>query len=383
MPGYIEPPLETDPDELAAEAIAYLIDNLQGWEPQEGHLEVWWIEALARMVAEARDVASAVPTSIYRTFGQSLLALLPIDAAPARTASTWTMVDALGYTIEAETLVAFRVAGDELVVFRVESDVVVPPGSLATAAGEVVLVAFEEGTAANGIPAGPMELVDDLAFVDSVVATSPVTAGGVDAESDDTYLDRLREELRLSSPRPILPTDFAVIAKRIAGVHRAVSIDGWNPNTATGNNARTISVAVVDADGQPVAAGPKADLEALLESMREVNWLVFVIDPSYTAIDVTFTAVSKVGYDAADVEARAEQAVRDYFAPSRWGGGDEDPPVWRHETVVRYGEVWSLIDGVEGVDYVDTLAVEGGVVNVNLAGVAPLTTAGVIDGTVT
>lgn len=488
MAGYIEPPIETDAEELATDALDYLTANIPGFVPQDGHLEVFWITALARIVAEARDVASRVPTSIFRFFGQSLLGLPAIDAAPARVASTWTMIDTLGYTIPADTLAAFRVAGDELVAFRVESEVEVPPGSLSTNVGGVVMVAVDEGTVANDIPAGAMELIDGLAFVDTIVSTT-ATSGGVDAESDEDYLDRLREELQISSPRPILPNDFAVIAKRVAGVHRAVAIDGHNPNavnelqsvdiadTATGGtftltfggqttagiafnataadvvaalealanvapgdvaatggplpaapvvvefqgafaftdvgemtidptaltpagqtgavtttrqglgpqtgNARMISVAVVDSAGAAVAAGIKTEVETLLESMREVNWEVHVIDPTYTAIDVTFTAVAKAGYDAADVETRAEAAVIEYFAPSRWGGGDQDPPEWRHETIVRYGEVWSLIDNVDGVDYVDTLAVEGGVVNVVLAGVAPLTTAGIVDGTVT
>lgn len=387
MPGYIEPPLETDPDELADEALDYLIANIPGFVPQEGHLEVWLITALARMVAEARDVASAVPTSIFRYFGKTLLGLAPIDAAPAKTASTWVMRDNLGYTIPAGALVAFRTAGDELVTFSVDADVIVPAGQTQTTAGQVLLSATESGTHANGIAAGVMELVDALAFVLSVTATSPTTSGGVDAESDDDYLDRLREELQITTPAPILPADFAILARRTAGVHRATAIDGWNPNTSTSNNARTITVAVVDAAGNPVVASVKTAVEVLLESMREINWEVFVRDPTYTDIDVVFTVKVKAGYTPATVEVAAEAAVAAYFSQASWGGGKEDPPTWRNETIVRYLEVAAVINAVDGVDHITTtggnydLTVEGGRVDVVMAGVAPLTRAGVINGT--
>jgi uncharacterized phage protein gp47/JayE len=57
------------------------------------------------------------------------------------------------------------------------------------------------------------------------------TAGGVDAESDADYLDRLHELLTLLAPRPILPNDFAVLARTVAGVGRATAIDLYNPTT--------------------------------------------------------------------------------------------------------------------------------------------------------
>lgn len=387
MPGYIEPPLETDANELSADALDYLVDNLTGWVPQEGHLEVWLIEVLARMVAEARDVASRVPTSIFRYLGKSLVGLDPIDAAPAQVATTWTMIDNQGYTVLADTIAAFRTAGDELVAFRVVEDFTVEPGVLSTNAGAVVMEAIEDGTHANGIAAGPMEMIDPLAFVESVVSTSPVTAGGVDAESDDSYLTRLADELGISSPSPILPDDFAILARRVAGVHRSLAIDGYNPGDQTFNNQRMITVALVDADGAAVPVGVKTDVEDLLESLRELNWVVHAVDPTFVVIDVTFTAVAKSGWDAADVETRAEQAVSDYLEPSRWGGGDEDPPVWRDESVVRYLEIGALLDKVEGLDYITDLQIgeDGGAqgnANINLAGVAPLTQPGAIDGTV-
>lgn len=145
-----------------------------------------------------------------------------------------------------------------------------------------------------------------------------------------------------------------------------------------------VTVAIVGEDGQALPQSTKDALAAEMELRREINFVVHVIDPTYTTIAVTFTVVTAAGYEAATVEAAAEAAVAAYLDPSVWGGGDQSPPEWRTPSdTVRYLEVASLLDRVEGVDYVSALTVNGGTADVVLAGVAPLTQPGVIDGTAT
>src|SRR5690606_4047142 len=206
-------------------------------------------------------------------------------------------------------------------------------------------------------------------------------------EDDDAYLARLSRELELMSPRPILPDDFAVLAARVAGVARATAIDGYNPDDDTSDNERMVAVAAIDADGQAVPSGVKAQVEALLQSMREVSFVVHVIDPTYTEIDVAFTAKAFPGYAPADVQARAEQAVADYLSPAHWGlpptGDDTAHGGWWSQPVVRYLEVAAVLDRVEGLDYVSALTVDGGTSDVTLTGAIPLPKPGTIAGTVT
>lgn len=379
MAGYITYPITTDPDEIAAIALDFLTANLPGWIPQEGHLEVWMIEAIARMVAEARDVASRVPTSIFRYYGQSLIDLPPIDGAPAQVETLWTAVDGLGYTIRAGTIAGFRVMGDELIPFVVVADTAIPVG-FNTA--NVHMQAVNNGEAANAIPVGAMEIVDSLSWVASIASTT-ITAGGADAETDQQYLDRLTEELSLMSPRLILPNDFAIYARRTPGVYRAVAIDGYDPGLGTYNHDRTISVAVVDVDGNAVPAGVKTAVDASLQEQREVNFLVYVIDPTITAINVTFTAKAQIGFLPADVETRAEAAVTAYLQSSSWGGGNLTPPQWVYDDRVRYLEVATILNNVEGLQYVTALTIQGVAADYVLPGVAPLTSPGAIVGTVT
>lgn len=379
MADYISPPLVTEPSDLADESFAYLEDQVDGWLPSPGNLETWLIEAVSQLAGELMDVASAVPTSIFRYYGESILGLPPHGATPATGETTWTVKDALGYTILAGTLVGIPASGDVLLAFEVATDTVIPAG--ATTVTGVTIVAQDDGTDGNGLTGTP-QLIDALDYVISVTLEAP-TSGGVDAESDDAYLARLRELAQLLAPRPILPNDFAVMAKQVPGVYRATAIDLYNPGPpAATDEARCVSVVVVGADGQPVPPNIKDDVDDLLQSRREVNFLVFVLDPTYLEINVTFNVKPYPDYDGDDVADRAEVAVADYLNPANFGAVPYgDTPQWINDTKVRYLEVAEQINRVDGVWYVEALLVNGGTVDINLPTPGGLPEPGTITGT--
>lgn len=338
------------------------------------------------MVAETARVAADVPKAVFRAFGSKLVGVDPVAGAPAGALTTWTMIDNDGYTIPEGTMIGYRAAGDQLWGFETLVETVVLAGQ--NQAIGVQIRAVDVTAERNGIPAAsPFELIDSLAFVQTVVSTTE-TSGGAAAETDDEYLNRLSEELRLLTPRPILPEDFALLARRVSGVHRARAIDGYDPGPETEDNERMISVAPVDEAGAALPGAIKDAVEAALDDAREVNFVVHIIDPEFTDVDVTFEATAKAGFDPEAVETAAEAAVAAYLDPGTWAGGDEDPPVWRDEPTVRRLELAAVLNAVEGLDYVTVLNLgkNGGAqaaADVALDGVAPLPTPGVIAGTVT
>lgn len=394
MAKYITLPIDTDPEDLIADAIAYLQGKIPGWEPAEGNLDYWIIQAVSSGAAELRDVASAVPEAIFRTFGDSLVGLPPIDAAPATVQTTWTVQDNAGYTIAAGTQVGFRSLGDDLVPFYVQSDVVIPPGAVATAAGAVTLVAVIPGADASalGAPGAALELIDPLSYVVSVLMVA-ATTGGQDAEADDDYLDRLNTNLQLMAPRLILPRDAEVFSRNIAGVWRAMAVDGWDAVLATGGHDRTISVALMDAAGNNVSAGVKAAVDADLQARREVNFLIYEIDQTRALINVTYDVKVLPGYLPADVVAAVNSALQNFLNPLFWGSPPAgDARDWVNTPTVRYLEIAQIINAVQGVDYITTtagnfnlqIAIQGnalGRVDLALPGVAPTAIANVLTGT--
>lgn len=388
MADYVSSPIAVDPDELKARAYDYLRAAIPGWEPADGNLDAWLIEAVAELAAQVAEAASDATVAIFRWFGANLVDVPPIDPSAASVTTAWTMQDVAGYTIPAGTTIGWTSTRGALVGFQTAEDVVIASGS--DAATGVLVVAVTEGADANGLT-GTAQLVDGLDFVASVIAED-VTTGGTDGETDDAYLNRLAEELRLMAPRPIVPEDFATLARRVAGVDRAAALNGYDVavNAATWDELdsstweeRTITVALRDAAGQPVSGTAKTAVDSLLQSMREVNFVVKVADPDYTTVDVTFTATAWPDWDVATVQAQAEDAVARYLDPAAWGQPTYgETRRWVNQPTVRYLEVAQALQEVEGLRFVDSLTINGGTADVAMTGVAPLPQAGTITGTV-
>lgn len=400
MGKFISIPVEVDPEARTAAAKDEIAAGIPGWVAPDGSFEDRLLRAESRLAADLTEMAADVPGEIMFEIGRSFLKIAPQGAVPAQVTSTWTMVDAAGYTIDANTEVGIPIAGDDLVAFRVVEDVSVAPGQTKTADGGVLLEAVIPGEAGNDLNGTP-KLLSTLTFVVQPGGIAledgdgdPVeTDGGVDAETTDEYLDDLTDETGLLTTTPILPENFAVVARRVPTVYRALAVDGYNPDDDTFDNERMVAVASIEEDGTAVSAGTKTAVTTLLESLRESNFLSPAFDPTYNAIDVDYTGAKALpGFDPAVVKTAVDSAIANYLSPANFGRfpTDTDPKIWRRITVVRHSELVALVNSVAGLDYIDsedlTLALSGGslaAANVTLDGVAPLTEAGDITGTVT
>lgn len=530
--GYISLPVTVDPYQLTADAFAFIQSQIPGWQPAEGHLETWIIYACARMVSTLAQVASQVPVEIFQYFGGQLLGVQPNAGAAAEAQTTWTMVDSKGYTIPAGTVVAYATSGNTLVPFATTAQVIVPAGATSTSAGAVTIQAQTAGAAADSIPAGPLILVDQLAYVASVTSTT-TTSGGADPETTAEYLNRLSARLQLLSPRPVLAADYAVLAAQTAGVARALGIDNYNPYnnllsaadatfgatstvgtytaeancTITASNGwaessgdyslamaataagsmtarsgwypisagqtytglasfhaatvaapcavdlvwadinfnvvsvtagatsadstgggvqattsaqapttaaylglqprvtaggagethdvdnrglflgtgttwsvggaqsgqeRSVTVVPVDVDGNALTATEMTAIETSLQAMRETNFQVWVVPPTYTAVNVVAQVVCEPSASLAAVQTAVEAALTAYLSPGTWAGGGLTPPAWLNDNVVRWLSVGAVIDNVAGVHHVQSLTINGGTSDVTLVGAVAL-----------
>lgn len=400
MADYIVDPIETDPDVLELQAYDRLQARWAGWVPNNNNLETWQISVLARMVAEAMDVAANVPPAIFKYLGRTVFGIPPIEAVAARVNSTWTVTDnAGGRTILAGWTVLIDDPIDGPVVFSVISDVVLPAGNLSTGVGEVVLQAVDEGEVGNGLGGlgiTAQQYDPPITWITGITLTS-ATGGGADEEDDDTYLDRLARKLTLLTPRPILPRDFEILAADVAAQNgvtaRVLALDGYDPVGATFSNERMVALYIVNAlTGANLASPVKATIDAALQALREVNFVVTVNDPTRTTVDITAAAKALPGYLPADVKASAESALQAYFDPANYGIPVDESAAslttWLNKPIVYHQDVSTVVNNVPGFDRWTTLTIglNGGAqaaTDQALPGAAPITLPGVITVTVT
>jgi hypothetical protein len=88
-----------------------------------------------------------------------------------------------------------------------------------------------------------------------------------------------------------------------------------------------------------------ADLDASLTARANANLAITVIAPTLVTVPVTTAIHVTSGYITADVIDAVELRLSEYLSTSNWAWG----------ATVRRNELISVIDQVDGVDYVSTL----------------------------
>jgi hypothetical protein len=365
------PPIEleliADPDAMAAAAISYMEATIPGFEVRPGNVEHVLLHANAQIGAEVIEQAAQIDPLIFAALGEDLLGIPARLATPAAASAavTWAadVDDATVYP--AGSLVSVPSPSGDPVVFQTEADLDAPAGG---GVQTVTVIALEEGEAGNGAfgQAEPIDIVDGVERVDVAVASS----GGTEDETSDDYLARLAEAFTILAPRPILPNDFAILARQVPGVGRAIALDLYQPSTGQGGYGtprgaspatdvpRCTTVAITaDAGVQPSDALMQQVFE-LLDGSREVNFLAFVIPPAYTTIDVQATVTAYPGYDPAAVEAAAEAQLGAWLDPGAWGsppGVGGESSLWVLDQTVRLFEAVEHLNRADGVHYVDSV----------------------------
>lgn len=366
MPDYLDFEIETDPDVIAQLGFDEMASRIPGWDPIVGEIDTALIQACARIASQVRASASIVPIGVFRYLADQF-GLVP------RTGIPWVIVvniladDTLAHTIAAGALWSIDVGGGDLRTFTNPLPVVFPAGP-----GEVdnVILNSVDLTQDNSDVLAPMiaNIIDTGTYPYVLNATVTVDAfSGQQAETDDEFFQRLIRRFALNTAAPILPQDFAALALDIAPIgSRAIAIDGYDAIALTSNNPRTVTIVPMDRTGSPLSTTMKSDILAYVAGLREANWNVYVIDPVFFQVSVKWTAHAIPGFATATVNAAIVAAVNAYLSGAQWGlPAIETYSNWtllEGWDKVRLGEMYEVVNAVEGVAYVDTLNLKAGAV---------------------
>jgi hypothetical protein len=383
--------VERNAGAIEAEILEGIETAFEDWEPAAGDPLVWFTKGFTRIAAGIFDVASIVTRKAFRTFGETIINVPPILPTPATAQSTWEAINDAGHEIPAGTLVDI-VEGDTTYSFRTVGKIDIPAGKTKTEVGEVLLEAVQAGTEYNGLTRDPVLSTALAAVKPEAIELEGTTSGGVDEESEDAYIARLAEELQTLTISAVLPRDYAILARRIAGVARAVALDNYDPVTEETNAPLVVSVAVVDAAGGALSEAVRDEVKALLESRSLQNVTTHVIDPTFTKVGAKVKFTLRPGFDKATTEAAVEQTLQSYLSPATWGmpagewGETGTPAEWENVLGVYLNEVIPVVDRVAGVGRVTKveLAKNAGAfaaADVTLDGPAALAEPGTIEAT--
>lgn len=352
-------------------AIAALTLNLPGWIPREGNTEILILESLALEVAEGIVAINRLPGAVI----QALLLLAGVDKdfgiAPVATV-TFTLADTNGYTIPVGTQLYLSLEDGSTVSFLVDV-----PG-LAVAAGDltgtVSVIADTFTGRANGIPAGTrLVMASPVPFVESVELATDV-ADGADPETDAQWRDRGVARLSRLSDALVVPRHFEAAALELPEVSRAVGIDLYNPAVGPnpGDNPGHMTVAVLGQNGAALSTEQKDAIEVSMEERAVAVLDVHVVGVTIVTVPLTAQIALLAGFTSATVIQSVKDALIAYVDPLTWAWGGK----------IRRNEIISLVDRVDGVDYVVDVSINGAPGDYTISGAATLPKAGTLTVTV-
>jgi len=211
------------------------------------------------------------------------------------------------------------------------------------------------GSRGNLAASSITKLQSSVAFVDKVTNSIP-SDGGCEAESVESLIERSPRTLR-NGGKAVTLEDFEEITKESSRkIARFLVLPNTtsNPSSEAGilhlSGGVTIVIVPDTLDPAPL---PSIELIQLVETYvmeRAPNVITLsVIPPRYFQVNVTATLCSKKIDVIPAIEQEAKRALERFFHPLT---GGRDKKGWGFGKVPCEADVYTLLEGIEGVEYV-------------------------------
>ena len=336
---------------------------LPEWQPQVGQIEVVLAEAFAVRSAEVVNAINRIPAATTEVLLQ-LFGLTRSDGVKATATLSLTFTETATLPAGTEFLYVNAVTGVSY-IFTLDTDASLTV-TAGTATGTFAVTAQTVGTAYNFSADGSsLTLLSRTATFLESASFSVSPSGGKNAESDEAYFSRAVTLLASYTSAATTANQVKYYASanksyanRVGVFNRRRYRDrdttadsyGFHDGSVLVAVGQTVSNAASATAELTVSASNLTDLYESLDERTPSGLTIDVMSAELAEIDVTATVQKKTGYTGSTVQTAITNALKAYIDPNAW---DFD-----HSTV-RRNEIIALIDGVEGVDYVSSLTMNG------------------------
>lgn len=188
----------------------------------------------------------------------------------------------------------------------------------------------------TGIPAGTEILATNAALNQiTMSANATATGSGITVTFSTTFV--------LSSTSSTI-----VMSQNASGTGSGITATVGD----TLGNQRTVALAVTDSNGNALNTDTLAAVKTYLQGLREVNFVVSVISPSYPTIYVTVTVKGATGYTTATVQANVQSAILAYLTPQNFGLPTQSLIGWVNSSTIYQSRLLAAVQQAPGVDHV-------------------------------
>ena len=222
-----------------------------------------------------------------------------------------------------------------------------------------IIVSYRSGGGVRGnVKPRVINKVLDKPAEDVTVDNKKAAVGGEDAETLEEAIVRARKDLK-TVYRAVTSADYEHLAMNTPGlrVARTKAISRYHPSQDS-EVPGIVTVVVVPHSPYAKPMPSNGFLKTVyrhLDKHRLLTTELFVISPRYIEIYVDATVVIKPGYSKKTVEKRVRTELENFLHPIT---GGIDRKGWPFGRPVYRSELYEVIDGVEGVDYVKSLVLK-------------------------
>jgi hypothetical protein len=338
---------------------------LPEWQPQVGQIEVVLAEAFAVRSAEVVNAINRIPAATTEVLLQ-LFGLTRSDGVKATATLSLTFTETATLPAGTEFLYVNAVTGVSYIFTLDEDASLTVTAPAETATGTFAITAQTVGTAYNFSADGnSLALLARTATFLESASFSVSPSGGKNAETDTEYFSRgvtllasYTSAATTANQIKYYTSGNKTYANRVGVFNRRRYRDrdttansyGFHDGSVLVAVGQTVSNAASATQELTVSASNLNDLYESLDERTPSGLTIDVMSAELAEIDVTATVQKKTGFTASTVQTAITNALKAYIEPNTW---DFD-----HSTV-RRNEIIALIDGVEGVDYVSSLTMNG------------------------